>query len=172
MGGLLVAGDPGRLTTPRIPTGRKEAAREHANSPYPKSAKPEQSAIGTVLQEAENLLQIADDVEHIALAGDMGKGLGYTGAKTRACIGDGPLGLEALSHQIEQVDAPGVGIAMFFQTQQKAIRRVRVDTHKHRLLGLENLVEGSIADARQVDTPTDGPSRFHGAAHDVVHRAQ
>ena len=106
------------------------------------------SAIGTVLQEADHLLQIGEDVEHIALAGDMGKSLGYTGAKTRAGIGDGPLGLEALSHQIEQVDAPGVGIAMLLQTQQKAIGRVGVDTHEHRLLGLENLVEGSIVDAR------------------------
>ena len=77
----------------------------------------------------------------------MGKGLRLTGAKTRACIGDGPLGLEALIHQIEQADAPGVGIAMVLQTQQKAIGRVGVDTHEHRLLGLENLVEGSIADA-------------------------
>jgi hypothetical protein len=36
---------------------------------------------------------------------------------------------------------------MFLQTQQKAIARGGVDTHEHRLLGLENLVEGSIADA-------------------------
>jgi hypothetical protein len=94
------------------------------------------------------------------------------GAQTGACIGDGRLGIEALIHQLEQADAPGVGIAMFLHTQQKAIGRVCVDTREHRLLGLENLVEGSIADASQVDTPTDSPSRFHRAAHDIMHRAQ
>src|SRR5262249_16578207 len=41
MTGLLESERPGCPTTARIPTRRKEAAREHANSPYPKSAKPE-----------------------------------------------------------------------------------------------------------------------------------
>src|SRR5262249_13244234 len=44
MTGLLESERPGCPTTARIPTRRKEAAREHANSPYPKSAKPELSS--------------------------------------------------------------------------------------------------------------------------------
>ncbi len=70
-----------------------------------------------------------------------------TSAETAAGIGDGCLGIEALINQLEQADAPGVGIAMFLQAQQEAIGRGCVDTHEHRLLGLENLVEGSIVDA-------------------------
>ena len=72
-----------------------------------------QSVIRTVLQEADHGLQIADDVENIALAGDIRQGLSLTGAETATCVGDGCLGIEALIDQIEQADAPGVGVAMF-----------------------------------------------------------
>src|SRR5436305_1677147 len=41
MGGLLGSGDPGCRPTVGIPTRRKEAARQHANLPYLKIAKPE-----------------------------------------------------------------------------------------------------------------------------------
>jgi hypothetical protein len=46
-----------------------------------------------------------------------------TGAKTTACVGDGCFGLEVLVDQIQQADAPGVGIAMFLQAQHVAIGR-------------------------------------------------
>ena len=81
------------------------------------------------------------------MAGDIRQGLSLTGAETATCVGDGCLGIEALIDQIEQADAPGVGVAMFLQTKQVAIGRGRVDTHEHRLAGLENLVVGSDADA-------------------------
>src|SRR5262245_54032501 len=48
MSGLLGSGNPGCRTTVRIPTRRKEAARVHANSPYPKTAKPELSTMQLV----------------------------------------------------------------------------------------------------------------------------
>jgi hypothetical protein len=86
-------------------------------------------------------------MEHIALAGDFGKGLSLTGAETSPGVGDGCLGIEALRNQIEQADAPGVGVAMFLQAKQVAIGRGCVDTHEYRLAGLENLVVGSDADA-------------------------
>ena len=92
-------------------------------------------------------------MENIALAGDIREGLSLTGAETATRIGDGCLGIEALIDQIEQADAPGVGVAMFLQTQQVAIGRGRVDTHEHRLAGLEDLVVGSDADASQVARP-------------------
>jgi hypothetical protein len=41
MSGLLVAGDPGCPTTPRILPRRKEVAREYTNSTYSKTAKVE-----------------------------------------------------------------------------------------------------------------------------------
>ena len=131
-----------------------------------------QGAIGAVLQEADHGLQIADDVEDIALAGDIRQGLGLAGAEAAAGVGDGGLGIEALIDQFEQADAPGVGVAMFLQAEQVAIGRGRVDTHEHRLAGLEDLVVGPDADASQVDTAADRLSRFDGAVHDVVHRAQ
>ena len=85
-------------------------------------------------------------MENIASAGDIRQGLSLTGADATR-VGDGCLGIEALIDQLEQADAPGVGVAMFLQTQQVAIGRRGVDTHEHRLTGLEDLVVGSNADA-------------------------
>ena len=91
-------------------------------------------------------------MEHIALAGDIRQGLSLTGAETAAGVGDGCLGIEALIHQLQQADAPGVGIAMLLQTQQIAIGRGGIDTHEHRLAGLENLVVGSDRGRRAKST--------------------
>jgi hypothetical protein len=47
----------------------------------------------------------------------MGKGLRLTGAEAATRVGDGGFGVEALIDQIEQVDAPGVGITVFLQAE-------------------------------------------------------
>jgi hypothetical protein len=125
-----------------------------------------------VLQEADHSLQIADDVENIALAGDIGKGLSLTGVKTTTGVGDDCFGIEALIDQVQQADAPGVGVAMFLQAKQIAIGRGRVDTHQYQLAGLKYLVVGSDPDASYLDTTADRSSWSTGAANDVVHRAQ
>ena len=54
---------------------------------------------------------------------------------------------------------------MILQAQQVAIGRSRVDAHKHRVAGLENLVVGTNPDAGQITAPADRLGRFHGAAH-------
>ena len=85
-------------------------------------------------------------MENIALAGDIQKGLSLTGAETATRIGDNRLRIEALINQVEQTNAPSVGVAMFLQTKQVAIGRGRVDTREDWLAGLENLVMGSNPD--------------------------
>ena len=69
-----------------------------------------QRAMRAVLQKADHDLEIADDVENIAPAGDIREGLNLTGAETATRVGNGCLGIEALIDQFEQADAPGVGV--------------------------------------------------------------
>ena len=131
-----------------------------------------EGAIGAILQIAAELLQVAEDVEDVAPAGDLGQGQGLAGTQPAAGVGDGGLGIEALVDQLQQAHAPGLGVAMVLQAQQVAIGRGRIDADEHRVAGLKDLIVGPDANAGQVVTSADGPSRFDGAVDDVVHRTQ
>ena len=93
-------------------------------------------------------------------------------AQSRACVGDGGIGVEALIDQLQQAHAPGFGIAMVLQAKQVAIGRRGIDAHEHRLTGLKDLVMGADADADEIVATGDRASWFDGAGDDVVHRTQ
>ena len=131
-----------------------------------------QSPIRAVLQIAGQELQIAKDVENVASTGNLRKGQSLTGTQPATRISNGGLGIETLIDQIEQTNAPGVGVAMLLQTEQVAIGRGRVDTDEDRLAGLEDFVMSADADTSQIAPAVDLARRFDGAMHDVVHRAQ
>src|SRR3954467_13225409 len=116
-----------------------------------------QSAIGTIRQIADDLLEVTEDVEDVAPAGDPGQGQGLTGTEAAAGVGDGGVGIEALVDQLEQAHTPGGGVAMVLRAEQVAIGRGRVDTDEHRVAGLEDFVVSPDADASQVVTPADRP---------------
>ena len=130
------------------------------------------SAIGAILQIAAELLQVAEDVEDVAPAGDLRQGESLAGTEAAAGVGDGGLGIEALVDQLQQAHAPGYGVAMVLQAEQVAIGRGRIDADEHRVEGLKDLIVGPDANGGQVVTSADGPSRFDGAVHDIVHGPQ
>ena len=66
-------------------------------------------------------------MKNITAAGDLGQSLLVAGAESRAEIGDGGLGSEAPVGQFQQPDAPGIGVAMLFQTQRGRGKVVRLD---------------------------------------------
>src|SRR5271165_3753379 len=59
-------------------------------------------------------------MKNITAAGNLRQGLLVPGAEPRGEIGDGGLGSEASVDQFQQPDAPGIGVAMLFRTQQEA----------------------------------------------------
>ena len=58
--------------------------------------------------------------------------------------------MEAAFGQLQQSHAPGVGIAMLFETEQVAIGGSDIGADQHGLAGLENLVVGADADGGEI----------------------
>ena len=58
-------------------------------------------------------------MKNITAAGNLRQSLLVPGAEPRGEIGDGGLGSEAPVDQFQQPDAPGIGVAMLFQTSKK-----------------------------------------------------
>ena len=91
------------------------------------------------------------------------------GAESRAEIGDVGLGSEALVDQFQQPDAPGIGVAMLFRTQQEAEGGFGIDPHEDRIAGLEDLIEKTDENAGEVVLLVGCPGRSNSAVLDVVH---
>ena len=104
--------------------------------------------------------------------GTSGRAESLAGTEPAAGVGDGGLGIEALVDQLQEAHAPGYGVAMVLQAEQVAIGRGGIDADEHWVDGLKDLVVGPDANGGQVVTSADGPSRFDGAVHDVVHGTQ
>ena len=90
-------------------------------------------------------------------------------SETSAEIGDVGLGSEALVDQFQQPDAPGIGVAMLFRTQQEAEGGLGIDPHEDRIVSLEDLIEKTDVNAGEVVLLVDCLGRNNGAVHDVVH---
>jgi hypothetical protein len=84
----------------------------------------------------------------------------------------GGLGSEAPIDQFQQPDAPGIGVAMLFQTQQEAEGRGGIDPHQDGSARLEDLIEEADEDAGEVVLLVDSLGTRNGAVHDVVHGPQ
>ena len=69
-------------------------------------------------------------MKNITAAGNLRQGLLVPGAEPRGEIGDGGLGSEASVDQFQQPDAPGIGVAMLFRTQQEAEGGFGIDPTK------------------------------------------
>ena len=104
--------------------------------------------------------------------GTSGKGQGLAGTEAVAGVGNDRLGIETLVNQLQQPHAPCVSVAMVFQAEQVALDRGRIDADEHRVAGLKDLIMDPDANAGQVATSGDCPSRFDGAVDDVVNRTQ
>src|SRR5208337_4129985 len=82
------------------------------------------------------------------------------------------LGSEALVDQFQQPDAPGIGVAMLFRTQQEAEGGLGIDRHQNGIARLEDLIEEADDDGGEVVLLVDPPGLSNGAVHDVVHGPQ
>ena len=91
------------------------------------------------------------------------------GAESRAEIGDGSLRSEAPANQFQQPDAPGIGVAVLFRTQQEAESGLGIDPHEDRIAGLVDLIEKPDVNGGEVVLSVDCLGRSNSAVHDVVH---
>ena len=95
-----------------------------------------------------------------------------TGTERGAEIGDSGLGREALVDQFQQPDAPGIGVAMLFRTQQEAEGGFGIDPHQDGIAPLEDLIEEVDDDGGEVVLLVDSQGLSNGAVQDVVHGTQ
>ena len=128
--------------------------------------------VGPVLQVTDQRPDVVQRMKNITAAGDPRQSLLVPGAEPRGEIGDGGLGSEASVDQFQQPDAPGVGVAMLFRTQQEAEGRGGIDPHQDGIACLEDLIEQADEDAGEVVLLVDSPGLSNGAVHDVVHGPQ
>ena len=56
----------------------------------------------------------------------------------------------SLVDQFQQPDAPGIGVAMLFRTQQEAEGGLGIDPHEDRIVSLEDLIEKTDVNAGEV----------------------
>ncbi len=80
------------------------------------------------------------DVEHIAMARRVAPGGPLPGAQALPRIGDRIVRIEPLLGGIQQMHAPGVGVATLLRSQEITIRRLGIDTGQHGRGTLEDLV--------------------------------
>jgi hypothetical protein len=73
---------------------------------------------------------VVQRMKNITAAGTSRQSLLVPGAEPRGEIGDGGLGSEAPVDQFQQPDAPGIGFAMLFRTQQEAEGSSRLEGHE------------------------------------------
>ena len=73
------------------------------------------------------------DVEHVAMTRGIGPGEFLAGAQTRAGVGNRVIGLQFARLKIQQMDGPGVAIAVVFGRQQITVGGGRIDAGENRL---------------------------------------
>ena len=76
--------------------------------------------VSPVLQVTGQRPDVVQRMKNITAAGNLRQGLLVPGAEPRGEIGDSGLGSEASVDQFQQPDAPGIGVALLFRTQQEA----------------------------------------------------
>jgi hypothetical protein len=124
--------------------------------------------VGAILEVGDRLLQVVQEVEDIAAAGDRGQGQILAGAQAGAEIGDDGLGGEAAVGQLQEPHAPGLGVAMLLLAQEITEGGCGVDAHEDRPADLKDLIMEADPDAVQVIPVVDLPGRRDGGVDDVM----
>ena len=128
--------------------------------------------VGPVFQVTDQRPDVVQRMKNITAAGTPRQSLLVPGAEPRGEIGDGGLRSEAPVDQFQQPDAPGIGVAMLFRTQQEAEGGLGIDPHQDGIARLEDLIEEADEDGGEVVLLVDSPGLSNGAVHDVVHGPQ
>jgi hypothetical protein len=127
-----------------------------------------QRLVGPAFQGGDHGEDRLDHVEGVTAAGDLGQGQFVPGHEAAAAVADNRPGCQALLLQLQQAEAPGVGIAMRFRAQQVAVGGSDIDADQHRLARLEDLVVGTDSDPRQVLLPVAGAGPLPGGVGDAM----
>jgi len=90
------------------------------------------------------------DVEHIAMARLALPDNGLPGAQSCPLISNHVVGIESLITGVQQMDSPGVGVAVILCGEQIAVGRVGIDTGQDGLIALEDFVRQSNTNAGKV----------------------
>jgi len=93
-------------------------------------------------------------------------------AQTRAGVGNRVIGIQPPHLQVEQMDRPGVAVAVVFGGRQIAVRGGGIDTGEHGLRALKNLVVQSYPNRRQINAVVDSDGLQCGASVNIVYGAQ
>ncbi len=101
---------------------------------------PRCSALAEARQRVGEAFALALDVKHIAVARRVAPGGPLPGAQALPGIGDRIVRIEPLLGGIQQMHAPGVGVAVALRRQQVAVGRRRIDTGQHGRGTVEDLV--------------------------------
>ncbi len=101
---------------------------------------PGRGALGEARQRGGEAFALVLDVEHIAMARRVAPGGPLPGAQALPRIGDRIVRIEPLLGGIQQMHAPGVGVATLLRSQEITIRRLGIDTGQHGRGTLEDLV--------------------------------
>ena len=108
------------------------------------------AAFSPVFQVKREFAQFSLGVKHIAVTSHTGPGSRLPGAKPAPAVGDRVVRGQALVEQFQQAHAPRRLVAVIFNTQQVAIRRIDIGADQHGLAALEDFVVGPHANVRQV----------------------
>ena len=121
-----------------------------------------EDAVATIVQEPDQLAQIPERVKDVATARCAGPGQTLPRSQTTTGVGDGGVRAKTVVLQLQQPDAPGVGVAVFFETEQVAERRRHIDTDENRLPVLKDLVVRADADRGQIVVCVVIPGQLNG----------
>src|SRR5258708_39301061 len=80
-------------------------------------------------------------MKDVAAARAVWHGQSLPGTDAVGEVGDSGIGSEATVGQLEQADAPGLGIAVIFAAEQKAEGGSDIGAHQHGAAVLEDLIE-------------------------------
>jgi hypothetical protein len=86
-------------------------------------------------------------------------------------IGHESLGSQTVILGLEQADGPGVGVAVVFATEQKAVGGCDVGAYQHGLAVLVDFIQTGDGDVAEIVVEVVGAGLVDGPFYDVVHRA-
>src|SRR5450830_213678 len=95
-------------------------------------------------------LELMQDVKHIAMARLALPDNGLHGAQSCPLVSYRIVGIEALVTGVQQMDGPGVGVAVTLGGEQIAVGRVGIDTGQDGLVALEDFVMQSHTNRREI----------------------
>src|ERR1700679_3597020 len=95
---------------------------------------------GEPMPERRQCFALLKDVEDVAVTRRIGPGHFLPGTQTGSRIGNRVLGIKSLCLQVQQMDGPGIAVAMRFGSEQIAIGRDNIDAGEYGLRSLKEFV--------------------------------